>query len=101
MKIVILCKKSYDIFWVFFARPFDLWSGWLLVLVAAHSATVHRPTTTPNTKQFMYKHRNLSNLFKLKGEVFVKILLLFRRDLAGFDLWSFVSSVRDASYLEN
>ena len=66
MKILIVSKIIFVILWVFIAAAcggIDLGSFRLSILVATHYATLHRPATTPNTEQFMRKHRILLDIF--------------------------------------
>ena len=73
-------KIIFNILPGFFAQAFagiDLWSRRMSVLVATHYATLHRPTTTPNTKRYMQRHGSLLNIFSLIVKIFVKYYCFF------------------------
>ena len=101
LKIVLIVLKYFVSFrlsvLLWLLAGIDLWSIGLSVLAATHFATLHRPTTTPITKQFMHKHRSLLNISYLRGKYICEDIMAFRRDLAGFDPWSCVPSLRLAS----
>ena len=68
------------------------------MLDAAHFATIHKTTTTPTVNN-LCKNTEACLIYLIqKGEAYVKIFLLFRRALAGFDLRSCVTCLHVASY---